>query len=224
MIAMKRMMLTLLACAVGTGLVSAQADKNAPPAAGKVLYENDFQNTEPGPVPDDMMVLDGGFAVKEIDGNRCLELPGSPLETYGVLFGPTETAGVAVTARVFGTGKGRRYPVFSVGLNGVAGFKLRISQAKQTMELLKGDEILTAVPYRWKSGAWTLLHLQVRNPKEGEWVVEGKAWTAGTEEPAAWQISHTATNEPPAGRGAIWGSPFAGTPIRYDDLRMVSLK
>jgi hypothetical protein len=26
--------------------------------------------------------------------------------------------------------------------------------------------------------------------------------------------------EAPAGRPSIWGNPFAGTPIRYDDLKV----
>ena len=63
----------------------------------QVLYTNGFDKAEVEKVPEDMMVLDGGFAVKEEGGNKFLELPGAPLETYGVLFGPTEASGLAVT-------------------------------------------------------------------------------------------------------------------------------
>jgi hypothetical protein len=49
-------------------------------------------------------------------------------------------------------------------------------------------------------------------------VVEGKAWAAGTPEPAAWNITFETKEEPSSGRAGIWGSPFAGTPIRFDDL------
>src|SRR6266705_1564487 len=56
----------------------------------KPLYENDFEQAALDKVPDDFLVLDGQFTVKEEGGNKFLELPGAPLDTYGVLFGPTE--------------------------------------------------------------------------------------------------------------------------------------
>jgi hypothetical protein len=31
-------------------------------------------------------------------------------------------------------------------------------------------------------------------------------------------ISHTDKTEVPAGRASIWGAPYSGTPIRFDDL------
>src|SRR6266850_6368601 len=55
-------------------------------AAESVLYENNFEKEEPGKVPADFMVLDGGFAVKEQAGNKFLELPGSPLDSFAVQF------------------------------------------------------------------------------------------------------------------------------------------
>ena len=43
--------------------------------------------------------------------NKYLELPGAPLDGYGVLFGPTvkTDVAVAVSARMNGTRKGRRF-------------------------------------------------------------------------------------------------------------------
>src|SRR2546422_11733671 len=104
-------------------------------AEEKPLYENNFEKTEVGKVPPEFLVLDGGFAVKEEAGNRFLELPGSPLESFGVQFGPTESSDLSVTARIKGTAQGRRYPTFGVGLNGVAGYKLQVSPAKKTLDL-----------------------------------------------------------------------------------------
>src|SRR6184192_2726681 len=108
--------------------------------SGKAIYENDFEKTGLNKVPDDFLVLDGQFAVKEEGGNRFLELPGAPLDTFGALFGPTATDGHAVSARVFGTGKGRRYPTFAVGLNGqgTSAYRLTGSPAKRCVELFKG--------------------------------------------------------------------------------------
>src|SRR5256884_337945 len=194
--------------------------------SAKALYENNFEKAELNKVPDDFLVLDGQFAVKEEGGNKFLELPGAPLDTFGVLFGPTEKEGNAVSARMFGTGKGRRYPTFAVGLNGqeTSAYKLQVSPAKKALELFKGDEVKASVPYEWQSGAWTRLRLQVRKVKDGGWKVEGKAWKDGDKEPSAWMVSFDEKEQPVAGRASIWGSPYATTPIRFDDLLVYPAK
>jgi hypothetical protein len=184
----------------------------------QVLYTNGFDRAEIEKVPEDMMVLDGGFAVKDEAGNKFLELPGAPLETFGVLFGPTEASGLAVTARVQSMGRGRRFPTFAVGLNGVGGFKLQLSPAKKLVELVKGEEVVASAPFTWESGSWTVLRLQCRKVKDGEFKLEGKAWKQGEAEPKEWQMSRTEAAESPAGRSSVWGMPFAGTPIKFDDL------
>jgi hypothetical protein len=184
----------------------------------KPLYENNFEKAQVGGVPEEMLVLEGAFAVREEGGNKFLELPGAPLDTYGVLFGPTEVSGRAVQARIYGTSKGRRFPTLAVGLNGVGGYRLQISPGKKALELLKGDNLLASVPFTWESGAWTTLRLQSRKVKEGEIKVEGKAWKQDGAEPKAWAISYTDTAESPAGKASVWASPYAGTPVRFDDL------
>src|SRR5208337_3311787 len=93
-------------------------------AAPKILYQSDFVKVDVGQVPVDFLVLDGDFAVKDDNGKKVLELPGTPLDTFGVLFGSATNAGVTVSARIYGTKKGRREPGFGVGLNGVNGYKL----------------------------------------------------------------------------------------------------
>jgi hypothetical protein len=188
------------------------------PSKKPLLYENTFEKAELKKVPDDMMVMEGGWAVIEEGGNKFIELPGAPLETFGVLFGPTESDGISASARVFGTGKGRRFPTFAVGLNGVGGYKLQVSPAKKLIELFRGEEMLKSVPFQWESGTWTVLRLQSRKVKDAEFVIEGKAWKHGAAEPKEWTISHTDTTEVPAGRASIWGAPYSGTPIRFDDL------
>src|SRR5712671_7416782 len=112
----------------------------------KPLYENNFETAEVGKVPEDFLVLDGGFAVRAEGGNKFLELPGSPLDNFGVQFGPSGNSDVTVSARINGTGKGRRFPTFGVGLNGVAGYRLQVSPAKKLLELYKGDTAKTNAP------------------------------------------------------------------------------
>ena len=206
----------LLALVASCAIAVCAADESAT----NVLYENNFEKAEIKNVPEDMMVMEGGWAVLEEGGNKFIELPGAPLETFGVLFGPTEPHGVSASARVFGTGKGRRFPTFAVGLNGVGGYRLQVSPAKKLIELYRGDEMLKSAPFQWEGGTWTVLRVQSRKVKEGEFAIEGKAWKHGAAEPKDWTISHTDTTEVPAGRASIWGAPYSGTPIRFDDLKV----
>lgn len=186
------------------------------------LYSNNFEKAQVDQVPDDMLVLDGAFAVKQEGANKFLELPGAPLDTFGVLFGPTTNANVAVTARIFGTGKGRRFPTFGVGINGAGGYKLKIAPSKNEIELSKGDDVIASAPFKWKSGTWTQFRLQLR-PDGKQWVVEGKAWDSAAKEAEKWDITYNEKTEPTAGRASVSGSPYSGTPIRYDDLAVVPI-
>src|SRR4051812_44328057 len=61
---------------------------------GLLHYEKHFDKADVGKVPEDFLVLDGGFVVKEEDSNRFLELPGAPLDSYAVQFGPSATSNV----------------------------------------------------------------------------------------------------------------------------------
>src|SRR5581483_6734481 len=207
-------------CFVLAGALLGCTFGNAGPAMAddaKALYENNFEQAAVGAVPADFLVLDGGFAVKQDGTNKFLELPGAPLDSFGALFGPTEKSDVAVSARINGTNKGRRYPTFGVGLNGQGGYKLRVSPGKKALEIYKGDEVVATTAYDWKSGEWTTMRLQVVKSAD-VWKVEGKAWPQGAAEPAQPMVSYADKQEPSAGRASIWGSPYATTPIQFDDL------
>lgn len=206
-----------LAGLLGCALVATAGAADAP------LYENDFEKTEPGKLPEELLVLGGEFAVKRDGTNQFLELPGAPLDSYGALFGPAEKEDVSVSARILGTAKGRRAPSFGLGLGGAGGWKLQVAPGKKTVELLKDQEAKASVPFEWKSGEWAQLRLQVRKPKDGEWKIEGKVWPRGTAEPKDWTISVGEPEEPIAGKAALLGSPFSGTPIGFDDLRVEKL-
>jgi hypothetical protein len=202
-------MMVALLCA---GLCS-QAQTN-------VLYENNFEKEQVGKVPEDFLVLDGGFAVKEEAGNKFLELPGSPLDSYSVQFGPTEISNIVVMARIKGTTKGRRYPTFGVGLNGVAGYRLQLSPAKKSLELFKDQAQKASAPFDWKPGDWLNFRLQELKTSSGELKIEGKVWSSDNLEPANWMVSFVEKEQLVSGRPSVFGSPFAGTPIQFDDLRV----
>ena len=144
-------------------------------AAEKPLYENNFEKAEAGKLPEDLKFATGDFTVKAEGSNKFLELPGAPLDSFNVQFGPTESADVAVSARIYGTAKGRRYPTFGVGLNGVGGYRLQVSPGKKALELYQDQDIRASVAYDWKAGEWMRFRLQVRKVKDSEWKIEGKA-------------------------------------------------
>src|SRR5262245_39428595 len=187
-------------------------------AAEKNLYENHFEKTEVGKVPEDFLVLDGGFTVKEAEGKKFLELPGAPLETFAVQFGPARSNDVSVSASFKGTSKGRRFPVFGVGVCGVAGFKLQLSPAKQALEIYRDADLKASVPYQWASGKWISLQLQVRMNGPNAWLVEGKAWDKEKTSPNQPTISFESKESPLPGRCSVFGSPFSGEPIAFDDF------
>jgi hypothetical protein len=186
-------------------------------------YQNDFEKAEVGSTPEEFLVLDGEFQVKEESGNKFLELPGAPLETYGFLFGPTAKENLTASARFFGTAKGRRFPTFAIGLCGAGGYKLRVAPAKNALELLKGDEIKQTVSLKWESAKWT--HLEISAKKgASDLTLTGKVWQEGAKAPAEPTISWVDPTPDKNGRALIQASPYAGTPIRFDDLEVEPAK
>jgi hypothetical protein len=215
---MKTILLAAISVFAAAGLLHAQ-DKSVPAQTEQVLYQTNFQSVDVGKVPDDFLVLDGAFAVKAEGTHKLLELPGAPLDTYGVLFGPGDKkADIAVSARIRGTARGRRYPTFGVGLSGQEGYRLQVSPAKKLLELYKADEVVGSVGYEWKSGVWTTMKLAVVRTGPRSWTVEGKAWSQGNDEPKSAMVTSEQKYEPPAGRASIWGQPYSTTPIDFDDL------
>jgi hypothetical protein len=191
--------------------------------ADRLLFKTDFESANADSVPEELMILAGQFSVNEIGGNKALELPGTPLEDFGALFGPAESEGVAVRARARSESTKRLAPRFGVGLSGVAGYRLLVSPGQNALQLLKDQQIVASAPFEWKTGTWTSLHLQVRKISEGKWIVEGRAWADETPEPKDWSISFEISEAPPAGKASIWGAPYSGKPILFDDLSIISL-
>jgi hypothetical protein len=191
--------------------------------ADKVLFESNFESANADSVPEELMILAGQFSVKQIGGKKVLELPGNPLEDFGALFGPAESDGIAVRARIRSESTKRLAPRYGIGLSGVAGYRLLLAPGQSGLQLLKDQEVAASAPFEWKSGTWTWLHLQVRKISEGKWIIEGRAWAEETPEPKDWSISVEASEAPPAGKASIWGAPYSGKPILFDDLSVISL-
>ncbi len=190
---------------------------------GKILFQSDFKSAKSDAAPDGFMILGGEFMVKEADAKKILELPGSPLDDFGTLFGPAQAEDVAVRARVRSEGSRRLAPRFGVGLNGASGFRLLVVPSRKEVQLFKDQEAVASAAFEWESGAWTWLHLQVRKVAGEKWKVEGKAWADGKAEPKEWTITFDATTAPTAGKASVWGAPYSGKPIQFDALSVSSL-
>ncbi|MCB9769539.1 MAG: hypothetical protein H6751_11735 [Candidatus Omnitrophica bacterium] len=192
--------------------------------ASEAVYEQNFEEEEVDDYPMDFLVLEGDFTVQEEEGNKFLRLPGTPLGSFALLFGTNETEGFEVSARIRSEKTKRRFPSFAVGVNGVSGYKLRVDPNKRSLEILKRDEeSLVQIPYKWTSGSWTWLKIRIRKAADSKWMIEGKAWEEGAEEPGDWMISYEETEEPVPGKFSIWGKPFSEKPIDYDDLKAVKI-
>ncbi len=186
--------------------------------ATEPLYQNNFEQIPAGEVPEDFLVLDGNFAVKQESDNKFLELPGAPLDAFGFMFGPSARHGNEISARMFGTKKGRRRPVFGIALNGVNGYRLQVAPGKRVIELLKAGTVVAKTPFRWDGGEWLRLALRVEQTSDAEWTISGKVWPDGKPTPTKPTVTLKESKEPRNGKPSIWGSPYSGTPIRYDDI------
>ena len=192
----------------------------AAPAGEAPLYSNDFAKASPGKLPDEeFLVLAGEFEVKDAGGDKLLELAPHPIDSSGVLFGPAEHATGTVSARIWGATTGRRFPEFGIGSNDAGGYKLWLIPRMGLVAIRKADQTVATAPYdAWKPETWTRFRLSVTKAGEGAWKVQGKAWPADGKEPDAWTVSFDDTEAPAAGRASVWGHPYSGKPIRFDDL------
>ena len=192
-------------------------------AEAAALYSEDFSKTKVGSVPDTMLVLGGNFEVRVEGKERFLKLPGNPLDLHGVMFGPSKRDGVLVEARVLGKRRGRRsFPAFGVGLNGVSGYRVMVSPAKQNLALYKGEAVVKVVPFTWKRDRWTHVRLQITKAEDG-WILASKAWAQGDKSPEKSLLTWKDKEAPLAGRMTVWGVPYSGTPIFFDDLKVIKL-
>lgn len=186
-------------------------------------YSLDFQSVDEGQVPSDFLILLGSFEVKSEGDQKFMELPGKPLETFGTLFGPEALMLGEVSGRIYGESTGRRFPALGIGYNGVGGFRLQVTPGKRALEIYNYDELKKTESYRWKSGQWLWMKLNV-SEKETEdglvWVAQGKVWKEGEKEPEKWMIEYETDEEPFPGRASVWGIPYSDKPIRFDDLKV----
>lgn len=189
--------------------------------SAEALYENDLSKEKLNEEPADVLVLQGQFTIQERDGNKLVHLPGAPLDSFGMLFGPNITENYTASASIHGEKKGRRYPSFGLGINGVGGYRIIIAPAKRAIELYRGDEVVASQSYKWVDKSWTQTKIRIQKKSDEAWNISAKAWEKGKDEPKEWQLTYTEKEMPFPGQPSIWGSPFSGKEILFDDLKVV---
>jgi hypothetical protein len=88
--------------------------------AGAAPFSENFENAEVGKLPSGFTAYAGAFKVNEEMGRKFLELPGAPLDTFGVLFGPAlqsaDTAAnrISASGKFYATSVKRKAPAFGI--------------------------------------------------------------------------------------------------------------
>ena len=205
------------------GLVSCNTTTKTqgPKASAKTIYEEKF-NEKMTEHPEDFFVMDGTFIIRKLGKNYALHLVPRPLNTYGLLFGPEIKDSLIVSADIFAGKRGRSIPSFGVGTNGLAGFRLYVRAARTgtVIQIVYNEtQVIASAAYdEWMNETWTSMKLYVN--KVGEEVeVYGKAWPQGKEE-GGWQVSYKGKLETDEGQASIWGIPYSGRDIFFDNLKI----
>jgi hypothetical protein len=201
----------VLLAALSSLWVLAPATQAAPVVLG-------FEDAPVGEEPDDLFVIDGSFSVVAAGEGRAVEIAAVPLAESGAIFGESMQGAGSVQATVVAEAKRRSTPRFGVGLHGLSGYRLRVVPASNQIELVKNEETVLAAPFTWTPGQPLTLRLDITAAGDGKWRVEGRAWPATGERPAEPQIALDAEGKPGTGKASIWGTPYAGLPIQFDDL------
>lgn len=185
-------------------------------------WANDLESWELGTPPEDLFVIDGDFEVHDHEGGKVLRLPPDPLIECGLLFGNSSKASMTASVDVWAEKRGRRsFPRFGIGVHGISGFRLRVVPAQKRLELLYQEEVIEQVPFAWKSGTWIHLKLAIVKGSDKP-TIKAWAWLADGEEPEEPNLMHTpAEDVPTQGKASLWGTPYSGKDILFDNLKVV---
>lgn len=174
-----------------------------------------------GAPPAEVFIVDGRVEVTAKDGNKALVIhPGTELVDASAQLAVSAAGSASIEARVFASKRGRSAPRFGISVHGMSGWRLYVTPAKKQLELVKADQIVASVPFTWKSEAWLNLKLEAQKGEGDAWSITGTAWAEGEAVPPAPQLKQEDKGLKGQGKCAVWGTPFSGTPIYFDDIRI----
>ncbi len=189
------------------------------PAEDKPLYSQDFDALKE--MPEDIMQLNGEFTVVAEGSGKAMALTPTPLDTYNCLFGPPAKDGIAARARIQGAAKGRQSPSFGIGLERGERFRPAPGhrQGPDRAGPRRGGDHQPALCLEIRD----LDALPAPGPRAHPRQCSGGRGQGlardGEAEPAGWTLTSThRQGAPSAGRPSLWGVPYGGKPILFDDL------
>lgn len=190
-----------------------------------VQFSEDFSTLEIGSEPESLFILDGAFTVQVgKNDEKSLTLPGSPMGDFGLLFGPRiKEKGLELRFSFFSRKKGRRMPSIAAGIGGVRGLRLRLNPAVKNLVLSFDEQTLKKTPFSWVGDKWWSARFQMTPEDSNQSTfVQYKLWPKQEAEPENWLISEKFDIQYRGGKCALWGFPYASTPILFDDLTILS--
>ena len=184
------------------------------------IYKNNFESYELNKFPDDMMEIDGLFKVNKNDqGKKHLEMASEPLTENAVIFGPSIKNSATLEVKVRGFKKRRSFPRFGIGLHGISGFRLRVVPSKNKVELVKNEEPVKSVAFKWNPEKWSNLRLQIEFSNDKS-LIKGWVWDDGSTPTVEPVITFSHDGTPGQGKASIWGTAYSGKVILFDDISL----
>ncbi len=188
-------------------------------------FSEDFSYVEVGTEPESLFILDGAYTVQaEQTGEKSLNLPGSPMGDFGLLFGSREKEkNLELSFSFFASKKGRRMPSIAAGIGGIRGYRIRLNPAAKNIVLSLDEMVLKEIPFSWSGDQWWKLRFQaLAGDSNLTTRLQFKLWPEMNNEPKDWILSEQYDVEYKGGKCALWGFPYSSTPIRFDNIEIRS--
>ena len=114
-------------------------------------------------------------------------------------------------------------PSIAAGIGGVRGLRLRLNPAVKNLVLSFDEQTLKKTPFSWVGDKWWSARFQMTPEDSNQSTfVQYKLWPKQEAEPENWLISEKFDIQYRGGKCALWGFPYASTPILFDDLTILS--
>ncbi len=190
-------------------------------AAEKKTFTITADDWAEGEPPKEVFIVEGKIQITAKEGNKAIVIdPGAELADACAQVATSAAGESSIQARVFASKRARSVPKFGISVHGMSGYRLLVNAAKKQLELVKSDTVMASVPFSWTSDAWLTLKLDVLRAEGEAWTISGKAWPAGTSEPAAATIKAEDKGLKGQGKAGLWGTPYSQTPIYFDDIQV----
>jgi hypothetical protein len=183
------------------------------------VYEENFDQSSEGSIPQDFFVLDGEFQVVSKDERKCLSLSANPVGEHGFLFGPRlREESVRLSFSCLGAFKSRRHNVFAGTLGGMRGLAFRINPSSQEISFTQNDELLFPCNTNWSSNQWMRVYLETSTLLPAKKTFVHYKIAPESELTSFSEGSFSFDGFLPSGRCVLWGFSYSGKEMYWDNL------